>query len=84
MWQSRRADQIHNLEVGNLVLDVDSTTGKARIGVQLQETSDLSNPNWQPVNVMAGDLDIGNDGTVGIQATATGNAKFFRVVAPSK
>ena len=77
-------DQIHNLEVGNLVLDVDSTTGKARIGVQLQETSDLSNPNWQPVNVTAGDLDIGNDGTVGIQATATGNAKFFRVVTPSK
>jgi len=76
-------DQIHNLEVGNLVLDVDSTTGKARIGVQLQETSDLSNPNWQPVSVTTGDLDIGADGTVGIKASATGNAKFFRVVTPS-
>jgi len=77
-------DQIHNLEVGNLVLDVDSTTGKARIGVQLQETSDLSNPNWQPVNVTTGDLDVGADGTVGIKASATGNAKFFRVVTPQK
>ena len=77
-------DQIHNLELGNLVLDVDSTTGKARIGVQLQETSDLSNPDWQPVNVTSGDVDIGSDGTVGIKASATGNAKFFRVVTPNK
>lgn len=77
-------DQIHNLEVGNLVLDVDSTTGKARIGVQLQETGDLSNPNWKPVNVTTGDLDVGADGTVGIKASATGNAKFFRVVTPQK
>ena len=77
-------DQIHNLEVGNLVLDVDSSTGKARIGVQLQETSDLSNPDWKAVNVTSGDLDIGSDGTVGIKASATGNAKFFRVVTPQK
>ena len=75
-------DQIHNLEIGNLVLDVDSATGQARIGVQLQETSDLSNPDWQPVDVTSKDLDIGDDGTVGIKAKAKGKAKFFRVVAP--
>lgn len=77
-------EQIHNLELGNLVLDIDSTTGKARIGVQLQETSDLSNPDWKTVDVSADDLDIGTDGTVGIKASATGNAKFFRVVTSEK
>jgi len=76
--------QIHNLEIGNLVLDVDATTGKARVGVRLQETSDLANPNWQPVEVSAGDVDLGSDGTVGIKASAKGNAKFFRVVTPNK
>lgn len=74
-------DQIHNLEIGNLLFDVDSKTGKARIGVQLQETSDLAHPDWKPVGVSAQDLDIGPDGSVGIKAPATGNAKFFRVVS---
>ena len=77
-------DQIHNLELGNLVLDVDATTGQARVGVQLQETSDLSNPDWQPVDVKVGDLDVGSDGTVGIHAPAKGHAKFFRVVVPKQ
>ena len=78
-------DQIHALEVGNLVLDVDSATGTARVGVQLMETSDLSDPNsWQPVGMTAGDLDVGSDGTVGLNVQATGNAKFFKVVVPDK
>ena len=77
-------DQIHNLELGNLVLDVDSATGQARVGVQLQETSDLTNPDWQPVDVQVGDLDVGSDGTVGIRAPAKGRAKFFRVVVPKQ
>ena len=74
-------DQIHNLEIGNLLFDVDSGTGKARIGVQLQETSDLAHPDWKPVSVTVQDLDVGSDGSVGIKAPATGNAKFFRVVS---
>lgn len=78
-------DQIHALEVGNLVLDVDSVSGTARVGVQLMETSDLSNPNsWKPVNMTQGNLDVGNDGTVGLNVKATGNAKFFKVVVPKK
>ena len=77
-------DQIHNLELGNLVLDVDAATGQARVGVQLQETSDLTNPDWQPVDVQVGDLDVGSDGTVGIRAPAKGRAKFFRVVVPKQ
>jgi hypothetical protein len=78
-------DQIHALEVGNLVLDVDSASGTARVGVQLMETSDLSNPNsWKPVNMTQGNLDVGNDGTVGLNVKATGNAKFFKVVVPQK
>ena len=76
-------DQIHALEVGNLVLDVDSASGTARVGVQLMETSDLSDPNsWKPVNMTQGNLDVGNDGTVGLNVKATGNAKFFKVVVP--
>ena len=74
-------DQIHAMELGNVLFDVDSATGKARIGVQLQETSDLAHPDWKPVSVTAQDLDIGADGSVGIKAPATGNAKFFRVIS---
>ena len=74
-------EQIHTMELGNLLFDVDSSTGKARIGVKLMETSSLSNPDWKPVNVSAQDLDIGADGSVGISAPATGNAKFFRVIS---
>lgn len=78
-------DQIHALEVGNLVLDVDSASGTARVGVQLMETSDLSNPNsWKPVSMTQGNLDVGNDGTVGLNVKASGNAKFFKVVVPKK
>ena len=78
-------DQIHALEVGNLVLDVDAASGTARVGVQLMETSDLSDPNsWKPVNMTQGNLDVGNDGTVGLNVKATGNAKFFKVVVPQK
>jgi hypothetical protein len=67
------------------VLDVDSASGTARVGVQLMETSDLSDPNsWKPVNMTQGNLDVGNDGTVGLNVKATGNAKFFKVVVPEK
>lgn len=78
-------DQIHALEVGNLVLDVDAASGTARVGVQLMETSDLSDPNsWRPVGMTTGNLDVGSDGTVGLNVPATGNAKFFKVVVPKK
>lgn len=78
-------DQIHALEVGNLVLDVDAASGTARVGVQLMETSDLSDPNsWKPVGITTGNLDVGSDGTVGLNVPATGNAKFFKVVVPEK
>ena len=78
-------DQIHALEVGNLVLDVDSASGTARVGVQLMETSNLSDPtSWRPVGMTTGNLDVGSDGTVGLNVPATGNAKFFKVVVPEK
>lgn len=78
-------DQIHALEVGNLVLDVDAASGTARVGVQLMETSNLSDPNsWRPVGMTTGNLDVGSDGTVGLNVPATGNAKFFKVVVPEK
>ena len=78
-------DQIHALEVGNLVLDVDAASGTARVGVKLMETSNLSDPNsWRPVGMTTGNLDVGSDGTVGLNVPATGNAKFFKVVVPEK
>ena len=77
-------DQIHALELGNLLFDVDSATGTARIGVKLMETSDLSDPSsWTPVGMTQDSLDIGSDGTVGLNVPATGNTKFFKVVVPS-
>ena len=62
-----------------------ASSGTARVGVQLMETSDLSNPNsWKPVEMTTGNLDVGSDGTVGLNVQATGNAKFFKVVEPEK
>ena len=76
-------DQIHALEMGNLVFDVDAS-GTARVGVQLMETSDLTDPNsWKPAT-LNGNPDVGQDGTVGLQVKAEGNAKFFKVVMPEK
>jgi len=78
-------DQIHALEMGDLVLDVDSASGTARVGVRLMESSDLSNPDgWTPVGLSHGDIDIGADGTVGLNVEAKGNAKFFKVVVQEK
>lgn len=75
-------DQIHALEMGSLLFDVDSSSNKARVGVMLMETSDLANPNWQPVGLSIGDIDVGTDGSVGLNVPATGNTKFFKVVVP--
>ncbi len=36
------------------------------------------------VVVTHGDLDVGTDGTVGVNVRATGNAKFFKVVVTEK
>ena len=76
-------DLIHALEMGNLVFDVDAS-GTARVGVQLMETSDLSDPNsWKPAT-LNGNPDVGQDGTVGMKVKAEGNAKFFKVVMPEQ
>lgn len=76
-------DQIHALEMGNLVFDVDAS-GTARVGVQLMETSDLTDPNsWKPAT-LNGNPDVGQDGTVGMKVKAEGNAKFFKVVMPQQ
>ena len=78
-------EQMHGLGLGNLVIDVDESTGKARIGVQLLSTSDLVNPNWQPVDQLeSNDLDIGENGTVGVKVPAVGDAKFFKVMSPNE
>ena len=76
-------DQIHALEVGNLLFDVDDSSGTARVGVKLMETSDLSDPNsWSPVELTTSNLDVGSDGSVGLNVPATGDAKFFKIVVP--
>ena len=74
-------DQIHELAIGNLMFDVDA--GKARIGVKLMESSDLTNPDgWTPVELSASDLDIGDDGSVGMSVNADAGVRFFRLEAP--
>ncbi|MBQ9431156.1 MAG: hypothetical protein IJU44_06345 [Kiritimatiellae bacterium] len=78
-------DQIHALELGNLVLDVDAASGTTRVGVKLMETSDLTNPNsWRPAGITPENLDISEDGSVGLNVKATGNTKFFKVIVPGK
>lgn len=75
-------DQIHALEMGNLVFDVDSN-GTARVGVQLMETDNLSDPDsWAPVELDVNNLDIGSDGTVGMKVPAKGKTRFFKIVIP--
>ena len=67
------------------MLDVDSASGTARVGVQPMETSNLSDSNsWRPVGMTMGNLDVDSDGTVGLNVPATGNTKFFKVVVPEK
>lgn len=78
-------EQMHGLGLGNLVIDVDDLTGKARIGLQLLSTTDLSNPKWEPVaGLDVKDMDVEGSGIVGVQVPATGNAKFFKVVSPNE
>ena len=76
--------RLRQLQLADSMCLAHLATGQARVGVQLQETSDLTNPDWQPVDVQVGDLDVGSDGTVGIRAPAKGRAKFFRVVVPKQ
>ena len=73
-------DQMHALALGSLVIDVDPVTGLARIGLRLMETSNLSKPEWKPVSLTTGDLDIGADGTVGLNIPMDGGAGFFKVI----
>jgi len=76
-------DQIHALEVGNLVFDVDEASKTARIGVQLMETDDLSDPTrWTPVGISANNLDVGSDGSVGMNIRASGKTRFYKIVIP--
>lgn len=78
-------DQMHGLGLGNLVIDVDETKGRARLGLQVVETDDLVNPNWRSVGGLSvKDLNVGDDDTVGIMVPATGKAKFFKVVVPDR
>ena len=74
-------DQIHSLALGNLVIDVDNASQTARIGIRLKSTADLGEPDWKDVPLSINDLDIGEDGTVGLNVPATGNAAFYKVVA---
>ena len=76
-------EQIHALEMGNLVFDVDAS-GTARVGVRLMETSDLSDPNSWKSATLSANPDVGADGTVGMKVKAEGNAKFFKIVVPEQ
>lgn len=76
-------DQIHALEVGSLLFDVDAASGTARVGVKLMESSNLSDPNgWAPVKMTQENLDVGNDGSVGLNVRPSGDAKFYKIVIP--
>ena len=75
--------QIRALAAGDLLLDMDPATESARVGVMLVETDDLSDPDgWRPVELTAADLDIGEDGSVGLRVKADGDVRFFRLVLP--
>ena len=73
-------DQIHALELGKLMIDVDAESQRARVNLYLKETKDLGNPDWKTVPLSINDLDIGENGTIGVRVPATGNAAFYKVV----
>ena len=51
--------------------------------MKLVETDDLSDPDgWRPVELSASDLDVGEDGSVGLRVKAEGDTRFFRLVVP--
>jgi hypothetical protein len=90
-WKAKESDgtvdalytreQMHALALGNLVIDVDQQAGFARLGIRLMETSNLDKPDWKPVALSIGNLDVGEDGTVGLNVPVESNAGFFKVVA---
>ena len=73
-------DQIYALELGNLMIDVDVESQRARVGLYLKETKDLGKPDWKTIPLTLDDLDIGEDGTIGVNVPATGNAAFYKIV----
>lgn len=77
-------DQIHALELGKLMIDVNAESQRARVGFYLKETKDLGKPDWNTVPLTLDDLDIGEDGTIGVNVPATGNAAFYKIVVEEK
>ncbi len=76
-------EQLRGLAAGDLLIDLDAATGSARIGVKLEESDDLSDPDsWRPVEFTAADLDVGEDGSVGLRVKTDDNVRFFRLVVP--
>ena len=74
-------EQIHALAVGDLLFDV--VSGKARIGVKLMQSSNLADSNgWSAVDLSVSDLDVGDDGSVGMLVPAEGKVRFFRLETP--
>ena len=76
-------EQLRGLAAGDLLIDLDAATGSARIGVKLEESDDLSDPDsWRPVEFTGADLDVGEDGSVGLRVKTDDNVRFFRLVVP--
>ena len=73
-------DQIHALELESPLIDVDTVSQTARLGIRLRKTTTLENPDWRDIIFSTADIDVGEDGTLGIRVPATGNASFYKIV----
>lgn len=74
------AEQMHELTIGDSVIDLDNGTGAFEVGVRLQRRASLGEGDWEDVDATAGNVSVGADGRVRIRVQPEGNAAFFRFV----
>jgi alpha-tubulin suppressor-like RCC1 family protein len=69
--------QVQGLNVGTPLLTKDQATGKFKLGIGIQKTTDFL--DWQPFPFTAPDVTINAQGEVEFLFTVPGNAAFFRL-----
>ena len=73
--------QIHAMAIGNLQIDVDQETDSAILGLRLEETPTIGNPDWEALPLTESMVSVAEDGTLRLSVPAVGEAAFYRVVA---
>ncbi len=74
------AEQMHELALGDSVIELDPTSGMFDVGVRLQSRASLTDGDWETVEITSDRVSVDNEGRVRIKVVPNGNAAFFRFV----